>query len=185
MIYFTSDWHLRHSSSLKYCNRPFNNTDAMAARILFNYKEVIKDTDIVFHCGDLTIKRNSRDKGWLSEVFKNLPGQNHLIVGNHDYYSKKYYMEECNFLSVNRYISTKDYAITHDPTIFKDEDILTNKILLHGHIHSTYPIIEFDNLTGLNGEYTYDVGVDANNFKPVSLEYIKEIFKQPYTRKPK
>jgi calcineurin-like phosphoesterase family protein len=154
----------------------------MADKIINNYCQIVKDDDLVVFVGDLTIKRNSKDKGWLSEIFKNLPGQKHLIVGNHDYYSKKYYMENCNFLSVNRYISTPDLAISHSPTDFKDQDILTNKILIHGHVHSYFPCLKFDDLQGLNGEYTYDVGVDANNFAPVSLPYIKNFFKIGYER---
>ena len=181
MVYFTSDWHLAHTNIIKYCDRPFKTIEEMNAKILSNYIKVISPTDTIFFVGDLTIKRNSRDKEWLSELFSNLPGQKHLIIGNHDYYTKTFYMEHCQFLSVERYVSTKDFAVVHNPKDFKNEDILTNKILIHGHVHSNYPVMKFLDLPGLNGEYIYDVGLDANNFNPVSLKYIKRFFKGPFT----
>lgn len=182
MIYFTADWHLRHKNVIKYCDRPFDNVEDMNELILHNYIDIICPHDTVFFNGDLTIKRNSKDKVWMAELFSQLPGSKHLIIGNHDYYQEDFYLNKCGFKSVQRYIQTKDYAITHNPKDFKNKDILGTKILIHGHVHSNYPVMEFNDLAGLNGEYTYDCGVDANNFKPVSLKYIQSFFKGGYTR---
>ena len=91
MIYFTSDLHIAHANIIKYCNRPFNDVDEMNNKILFNYYSLIQPDDTVFILGDLTIKRSSSFKPILAEICKNLPGKKHLIRGNHDYFSKKYY----------------------------------------------------------------------------------------------
>ncbi len=184
-IWFSSDFHFYHFNILKYCNRPFKNLEEMHITILNNINSTVNENDIFFIVGDMTIKRGSKHKPYLSKLFGELPGQKHLIVGNHDYYTRKFYIEQCGFLSVNRKITTKQYIITHDPKDFGGDCIFENKILIHGHVHAHHPVLLFNELSMLNGEATYDVGVDANNFKPVSLKYIKEYFKKPYERKPK
>jgi len=45
---------------------------------------------------------------------------------------------------------------------------------LHGHLHS---LVEYNLQNRVNGRRQYDVGVDANSFKPVSLEAIVSFFK--------
>jgi calcineurin-like phosphoesterase family protein len=179
MIYMTSDWHLGHKNIIKYCDRPFQNITEMNTTILDNYFEIITDEDIVFFVGDLFFG----SKGVCKNIFRNLPGQKHLIIGNHDKWSKSFYRNECGFITAKFRVMTDEYEIVHSPVNFNS--VLSNRILIHGHVHAKYPIIEFSHLTGLNGDYTYDVGVDANYFKPIPLNKIKETFQKPFLRKPK
>jgi calcineurin-like phosphoesterase family protein len=182
MIYFTSDWHLRHTNVIKYCDRPFDNLEDHDRVILENYIDTVGPNDKCFFLGDLTIKRNSKDKPWLAEVFQMLPGEKHLIVGNHDYFTKKFYIEECGFKSCQRIIATEQFTMVHDPADFPMSVWLNNGYHLHGHVHSNYPAMKFLSIPALNSEFVYDVGLDANNFKPVSLKSIKNFFNGPYTR---
>jgi calcineurin-like phosphoesterase family protein len=150
--------------------------------VLHNYIDTVRPQDTCFFLGDLTIKRNSSDKPWLASIFSQLPGEKHLVIGNHDYFTKKFYIEECGFKSVQRIIVTDTCTMVHNPNDFGMEVWLKNGYCLHGHVHSNYPAMKFKSIPALNAEFTYDVGLDANNFKPVSLPYIKQFFKGSYTR---
>jgi calcineurin-like phosphoesterase family protein len=180
MIYFTSDLHLKHDNVIKYCDRPFKSIEEHDAVLLDNYLSTVGSNDTCFFLGDLTIKRNSRDKPWLASVISQLPGEKHLIKGNHDYYTTKFYIEECGFKTVQRHYESKEFDCVHAPEdiVYKVKD----KLHLHGHVHSNYPALFFDDLPSLNAERLYDVGVDANNFKPVSLDYIKKFYENEPTR---
>ena len=50
-IYLTSDQHFNHKNIIKYCDRPFANTDYMNTEIIRNYNNIVKDDDIVYHLG--------------------------------------------------------------------------------------------------------------------------------------
>ena len=148
--------------------------------IFSNYQKIVSQEDNVFFLGNLTKYKDN--KSTLSKFISRLNGKKHLVLGNTDYYSEDFYLKECKFKSVNRYISTEKYVMVHSPYNFLNRDLLTCKILLHGFMNAEHPIIEFEKLTGLNGDYIWDVGIKANNYFPVSLEYIKEAYKKPFQR---
>jgi calcineurin-like phosphoesterase family protein len=148
----------------------------MADVLISNYNNTVTDKDICFFLGDLAIKRNVSFQPEIAEVFKSLKGKKHLVLGNHDYFYEDFYLNDCDFLSVNKRIVTDNYVMVHNPT---DKSVgnfvLSNKIILHGHIHSEVPVVTFrEPHTGLNIQETYDVGVDANNFTPVAMRCIKK-----------
>lgn len=176
MIYFTSDSHLFHENIIKYCDRPFDNIDTMNDLIITNLHETLTNKDILFHLGDLTLG-GSKNKPTVSKWIKQLPCEKHFIMGNHDRFSKKFYKEECGFKTVQYYICTARFSMTHRPEHFLREEFINNKILLHGHTHFKNQGILFESLIELRDKNIYDVGVDANNFKPVSLSEIKKFFK--------
>jgi calcineurin-like phosphoesterase family protein len=185
MIYATSDWHLFHNRILEFCpNRPWDNLVDMKHDLVANYCTTVSEEDDCFFLGDLTIKRNPKFMIELANVIHSLPGNKHLVLGNHDYYQEDFYLNDCGFKSVNRRISTKTYSMVHNPEHMKPSDILSGKILLHGHLHAFHPSVLFTELPGLNMCATYDVGVDGNNYRPVSLDYIKEYVNSGHERMP-
>jgi len=55
--FFTADEHFGHANIIKYCNRPFKNTDEMDSVIIERHNEVVKEDDIVVHAGDFTMNK--------------------------------------------------------------------------------------------------------------------------------
>lgn len=142
----------------------------MNYHIIGKYIRVVQPEDTVFFLGDLTIKRNSSFKPILADVIKNLPGKKHFIPGNHDYFTRKFYIEDCGFISMQRKIETKKYIMVHNPDdLTLDERYYGDKIVIHGHKHN--------HKSTRRRKRMFDIGVDGNNFYPINLKEISEIYK--------
>lgn len=165
MIFFTSDTHYHHANIIKYSNRPYKNVEEMNQALIDNWNRVVGPKDTVYHLGDVSFGRELKELNYLN-------GYKVFILGNHD----KYFVENCKKEGKNYEI--KNYAeisYMNEKLILFHFPLLTwNKarygsFQLHGHIHSKVPI--YSNVR------RYDVGVDANNYTPVSIEQIIESFK--------
>ncbi|MFH1823347.1 MAG: hypothetical protein ABH817_01360 [archaeon] len=154
MIWFTSDWHLRHENIIKYCSRPFNSIKQMDNSIINLFNSTVANEDIVYFLGDLTL---SNDKIWIEKIIKNLKGEKHLIVGNHDKLNLFDYVK-LGFLSVHTSLELDHFALVHDPVFFTRQ-----KTILCGHVHNLFKI----------QKNVINVGIDVWEFKPVSYETIK------------
>lgn len=54
MIYFISDTHFEYENVIKYCKRPFNNTEEINETLISNWNSVVSD-DIIYHLGDFCL----------------------------------------------------------------------------------------------------------------------------------
>lgn len=171
MIYFTSDLHLGHNNIIKYTNRPFKDYREMDNILIDNWNKTIKDKDEVYILGDLTMG----DPDIVDRYLSRMNGRKYLIRGNHDYFA--------NIYNGNQLIWIKDYyELKHN----KEYIILCHypfnewnrsyhgSLHLHGHQHnhSDYNLDQRK-----NNKNRYDVGVDANDFKPISLDKILKFFR--------
>ena len=162
--FVTSDTHFYHSNIIKYCNRSFNNVEEMNECIIKNWNNVVFPDDTVYHLGDFIL--NQKDKA--DEILNRLNGKIHLILGNHD-----------NATQLSHLIGDKLVEVTYEKVIkYNKCTIILNHfplstfagqgkdfvVNLHGHVHSNKenPFVEFTN--------QYDVGVDNNDFTPISIE---------------
>ena len=194
MIYFTSDLHLGHANSIEFTNRPFANVDEMNEMLIHNINSVVEKTDELWILGDFAYKVD-REK---VREFRNsiLCKRVHLVVGNHD----KDYSQDHIFQSVQSYKELKTpygrFVLFHYP-ILEWNAAHYGSVHLHGHIHSTgdynsqnlskkyrdrFPEGHVEKQENL-GLRIYDVGVDANNYRPVSLEQIAELMRLPLVKK--
>lgn len=159
MIWFTGDTHFGHSNIIKYCNRQFNNVEEMDNTIIDNWNKLISQNDTVYHLGDFCFpKYNS-----IEYYYNKLNGNKVLIYGNHD---EKYLNELKKYfkLVTNMY----EFKYNHiNFTLCHYGMRVWNKshygsMMLYGHSHGTLEEI-------IN---SFDVGVDNNNFKPISINYV-------------
>lgn len=163
--WFISDTHFGHSNIIKHCYRPFSCIKEMDFSIIENWNKLIKPKDIVWHLGDFSF-RNVRD---IQFYTKKLNGCINLILGNHDNLKKKDYHLFHNVYNGLKEISIKDEKIVlcHYPLLSWNAAFYGRKHLF-GHVHSSqYKKFNYQ-------KNSYDVGVDNNNFQPVSYDEIIE-----------
>ena len=174
--FFTSDTHFGHANIIKLNNRPFSNVEEMNEKLVENWNSVVSDNDTVFHLGDFAFGGSTL---WNS-IIPRLKGKIYLIIGNHDRKNlRQGYMDK--FVAVvpqmQIQIEKKSIYLNHYPflcyggTYRNPEDTVWQ---LFGHVHSG------PGSTGADVERLkylfptqYDVGVDNNDYKPVSFQQIK------------
>lgn len=165
--YFTSDQHFSHENIIQYCRRPFADIDEMDRVIIDNYRKKVTKKDICFFIGDLSLvgKDNPR---YYKKLLDKLPGQKHLILGNHDNLNPFVYVN-MGFTSVHTSLMLPDVKLSNKPVILvHDPSAATmdlNSIFLCGHIHDLF----------LRARNAINVGVDMWNFSPVSLAELAPI----------
>ncbi len=190
MLYFTSDLHLGHENAIEFKHRPFANLEEMNQTLIQNINDTVSAADELWILGDFSFKINREEVRALRRQIS--CRHVHLIYGNHD----KDYSSDHIFQSVQHYRELKtDYGrvvLFHYP-ILEWHAAHYGSILLHGHIHSTGDYneenlkkkysdrITYGHKAKLDdlGLRIYDVGVDANNYRPISLERIAELMQIP------
>jgi len=168
MIYLTSDLHLGHDRAFVWQKRGFQSCEEMNQTIIANINERVTDEDDLYILGDLTLGDHEKGIAMVSQ----LHGRIHIILGNHDtatrmeLYAKLPQVVEMCYATVLKYKKFHFY-LSHYPTMTKNLDCVdslrTTTINLHGHTHATSPFYE-------DIPFIYNVGVDAHNCMPISIE---------------
>ena len=157
----------------------WKTVEEMDNALIQNWNSVVGENDIVFHLGDFAFAPNWRWK----ELLGKLNGHIYLIMGNHDEsrWPGDKVMELFERVENQMLLKIDDYKVylNHFPFLcyagtYRNPKIASMQLFGHVHMH--------DNSVGKDDErlqclfpYQYDVGVDNNNFTPVSFEKTKEI----------
>ncbi len=170
MIYFTSDQHFDHINVIKYCTRPFNDVNEMNEALIENYNKRVKPNDICYILGDVMMHNTENARNCL----RRLHGHKYLVRGNHDPFKDN----DPTFEWVKDYFKLRwnhtKFILCHYPFISWNGSE-RGSYHLHGHQHN---IPEYNITMRIAGTRRYDVGVDANDFKPVSIEEIIVFFEE-------
>lgn len=159
-IWFTADHHFGHANIIRFCHRPFANVIEMDEAMVHRWNSAVSDDDEVWHLGGFGYRCGPNR---LAEIFDQLRGRTkHLIRGNHDrqgtlglpWTSVQYYAEIT--------VDGQTLVLFHYALRVWNRCRL-GSISLHGHGHGRLP----------DARKTCDVGVDAWQFKPVSLHEIR------------
>ncbi len=169
MIWFTSDLHYGHKAVIKLCDRPFKTVEEMNETLMRNWNSMVAKNDTVYILGDISHRCEIEE---ANNFISQLKGNKILIRGNHD---KEY--DALLFKEIFDYYELKGYAsvsisLMHYPML---EWIHSRhgSLHLHGHQHNKEAYNEDMHKQGIR---RYDVGVDANQYCPVSLNHILEFF---------
>lgn len=171
-IYFTSDLHLGHNAVLGMCQRPFKTIEEHDRALIGNINARVAEHDELFILGDVSYRiSKNRAIELLSQVrCKNI----HLVNGNHD---KDWSVDDGVFKSVSDYVKLKydgfKIVCMHYPLLEWDGSRYSFSYHLHGHQHNG---AEYNVANIEAGVHRFDVGVDANDYKPVSLDEILSLF---------
>jgi len=157
MLYFTADEHYGHDNIRKYSNRPFASVGEMDEELIRRHNEVVTDNDVTIHVGDFTLIHDA------STVHKNyvvrLRGKHVFLRGSHDRWLQKNALSIWEDRIEGQVVVACHYALRVWPrSHYGSWD-------LYGHSHGRLPPI---------GKQ-HDVGVDNNDYRPVSFEKLKEI----------
>ena len=177
-IFFTSDTHFGHDNIIRFCNRPFKDLNEMNYKLIENWNSVVGPDDVVFHLGDFAWGGAPL---WRS-IRSQLNGHIVLVIGNHDVKNLKQTAANDLFDAVvpqlQLTIEGRSVYLNHYPFLayggaYRGDSAVWQ---LFGHVHT------HDGGNGKDDERMkylfptqYDVGVDNNNFTPVSWEEIKRI----------
>ena len=153
--YFTSDLHLGHANILRFQNRPFDSVEDMNIKLIQNYNSMVHKVEE------------------SNMLIQQLKGRKVLIRGNHDLkYDSSLFEDILDYKEFNQ--DKIKYVLMHYPLMQWNGSYKGRSIHLHGHIHAQ---CEYNLKNRDDSVFRYDVGVDANNYFPVSLTSIRDFFK--------
>ena len=175
MIWFTSDQHFGHDKIRDYCNRPFSTVGEMDSAMISRWNEVIGDDDIVYHLGDFTLGEEAK------HYFSHLNGSIR-VLGNRWHHDKRWLQRWLDsevwysksrssvrilpalyLLTMNKeHVGVEYIVLCHYPLARWDRQHY-GSWHLHGHTHNRYQ----------GDGFCMDVGVDAHDFYPVSLDQVE------------
>jgi len=157
MFFFTADEHYAHDRIRLYTNRPFASVEEMDEEIIRRHNSVVGDGDIVVHVGDFTLIHHAETvyKRYVSR----LKGKHIFIRGSHD----RWVPQNCVSLWEQKIGSQVVVACHYAMRVWPKSHYGSWQI--YGHSHGRLPPI---------GKQ-HDVGVDNNDFTPVSFEKLTEI----------
>lgn len=172
-VWFTSDTHFGHENIIRYCNRPFRNAEEMNAELIRHWRETVPEDGIVFHLGDFA---HGNARLW-NDILSALPGRKYLILGNHDMKAlRQGYMGRFELVAQQMTIRVGGQAIVlnHNPFLCYGGSY-RDVWQLFGHVHSgpaSHTGLDHPRLKMLF-PLQYDVGVDNNDFRPISFAEVK------------
>jgi len=164
-IWFTADLHLGHKNIIGLCGRPFKSAGHMDFILMKNLRDCLNSGDKLYFLGDLAWRKIK-----VKEFLDAFPDIKIIaIFGNHDNSHVRKILEKRCEKAVEalniKYKGTR-MALSHYP--MRSWKLKPKRAWhLHGHCHGNCR--EY--------EYQYDVGVDCNNFYPVSFEELREKFR--------
>jgi calcineurin-like phosphoesterase family protein len=177
-IYFVSDTHFGHSAIIKFCDRPFKDAEEMNYKLIENWNKKVPHDGIVFHLGDFAWGGHPF---WKS-IREQLNGKIILIKGNHDEKNLTQTAAQELFEHVAYQmkieVEGRKMYLNHFPFlcyagVYRDPKGLVYSI--YGHVHSG-PDKRGEDIPRLVHTFPtqYDVGVDNNNYEPISWYELNE-----------
>lgn len=185
-IYYISDTHLGDQRVFNKCSRPFKDLDELERTVVRNWNAKVKEDDVVYVLGDIAEDDYIR----AIDVYKNLNGHKHLIVGNHDLKRLNDIETSGVFESVKFMDLIEDngrkVCICHYP-VMDWMEFSRGGYLVYGHIHNKTEKndIAYKQMKEyFKDKLAFNAGVDVTNFEPVTLDEmirLKEMNKdEPY-----
>jgi len=183
--WFSADIHDAHTNCIHLTQRPFKNIEEMMATIITNFNKKIGLDDVLYLLGDVSLGKKESWENFLDSLLcKNVI----LVLGNHDRWASipkdKILMaaEVIRLRTHGRILLLSHYPYRcswfrafwkrlHPAVISKKRPKDTGLWLLHGHDHRKTPLCDYH-------PRQINVGVDAHNFNPVSIDDIIRIIQQ-------
>jgi calcineurin-like phosphoesterase family protein len=155
-IFFTSDTHFGDPRGLRIDRRPYRSVAEHDAALVARWNETVSAKDEVWHLGDFA---SGRKPERIGELLATLNGRKHLVIGNNDGEAT---IRHPAWASVQHYaemtLDGTPLVLCHYP--FRTWNRMSRGVVnLHGHSHGRLKPMPRQ----------YDVGVDAWDYRPVTL----------------
>ena len=179
MMWFTADLHLGDTNILHDMDRPFDSVEEMNRKVVDAINECVAADDRLYILGDFTYRLPMAEAVRLRERIecKNVT----LIRGNHDGDwedpgAPQIWEDVRDYLEIAPgYAKGHRLVMSHYPMLSWNGKA-RGAIMLHGHIHSRGDRTNARNRDRERPIFRYDVGLDANEYKPVSRDQILGFF---------
>lgn len=158
--WFTADEHFGHKRIIEYADRPFNSVEEMDEALINRFNYLVGEQDVTIHAGDFTLWKDV--KGIYKKYINRLNGIHVFLKGSHDYWLQWHKSQQIWEKRIDkRYVVVCHYAMARWARSHY------NSWHLYGHSHGKFQA---------EGK-SWDVGVDNNNFYPVSFGQLIGIMK--------
>jgi len=158
-----ADNHFYHKEIIKHCNRPFQDYDEMNAHMIKKWNAVVQSEDRVIIVGDFFWSKAGKEK--FDDLLAELNGVKGLILGNHDGWSKSFYLSKFTFVADR--LDWNQFIFTHYPL----KKIPHGKINIHGHTHQYHQRCGRE-IKAITKKWDCDrvcVSVEAIDYEPVVI----------------
>jgi calcineurin-like phosphoesterase family protein len=161
-VFFTSDTHFGHAGARALYRRPFGSVAEMDAIMVDRWNTTVGPEDEIWHLGDFALGVSAAA---MAELLARLHGRKHLITGNNDPTATT---NLAGWSSVRPYaeIELDGAGIVLCHYAFRTwRNMSRGWLNLHGHSHGRLAALPRQT----------DVGVDAWDFRPVTLARITAV----------
>jgi calcineurin-like phosphoesterase family protein len=170
--WFTSDFYFGHFNIIRYCNRPFGNTEEMDACIVDRMNAHVKPNDTLYFLGDFCMGSVEKVAAYRKRLnCKTI----HLVEGNHDKVTRKSQSIFASWSSLSEIHVGKQGIVLCHYAMRVWPHSGRGAWQLYGHSHGNLP----DDPLSLS----MDVGVDTHDFRPWHFDEIQAIMKVKTTAK--
>ena len=163
--------HLLHYNIIRYCNRPFKDAIDMTEKIVKFHNERVKDDDVVYDLGDIAFFSSKNGNGENIDPYhyiNQFNGTQIFIEGNHDRDGRNGIKTKNQQIILNQ--KGLSIQLLHDPTYASvDYDLV-----LCSHVHDLWHLKELRYMGKIR--LMINCGVDVNNFRPVELLEVLNIY---------
>lgn len=182
-MWFSSDPHFFHENIIRFCHRPFHTVSEMNEALVENHNALVKPSDHWYCLGDVTMLRDNQGRGL--NILRRMNGHKRLILGNHDHYAMKHYLE--HFEKVMAMNMFDGMRFTHIP--IHPNSMGGAKANIHGHTHNGTTqnglVVEFPAVLHVDKQTQklvvkpyVNISVEVTDYKPVNLEWIRAKVKE-------
>lgn len=177
-VWFTSDYHMGHRNIIGLCERPFADVDTMEREIIARHNALVGPNDDVYDLGDFAFRCSPEH---AADCLRKLSGRRIVLWGNHD----KPLRQALGRGLLDDLVASGKVTFIGDPdprfhtgfrTTIDGRSVTLSHYAqrtwlgafrgawhLYGHSHG--------NLSPFMA--SFDVGVDAHEFRPISYEEVK------------